>query len=520
MRQQEQMQKLTEATQDRELLVRQFARDYGFNYSEINTWLQGRGMTPVSRPSTQGGDEEEVEPFVDAQDGQRRASTPAQQAQGTPQIAGQQRSTPSPASSLAQRIHAHLLSSRSPAPKGAARRPFVPPDPRRRTRFWSISTPEPESDTESTRRSLFQEPDDVAQAAVEAGVRSNRFRSAAASAAGALGSAAGALGGAAASAGGTLGSMAVGAATSALVQVPDAARGLGQVAGAVLGAAPGVLVGGYNVLSAMGEGITDGLVAGATFVPIPALQQQQYGFRQMGQPQGLYSELMSPAEIFEQQQMDLRMNPQSYAYLDANQAQLPQQLTPPPLIWQPEAFERQSGRTLTGGVPPPRSTASSSGYAPLPAPAPADEIDLEGELERMMDEEEAAAAAAAEPQNRRITGRRGIVTVMADIFDPAAQKSPDQRINTDVAGKATAVTRSRQQYDAMIDDMLRQLGKQTARSMTASSALRQIEGRLRPRDVNPNDPDNQRLVVTYYVIKTLLTRFSKPPSTDVRALLP
>jgi hypothetical protein len=228
---------------------------------------------------------------------------------------------------------------------------------------------------------------------------------------------------------------------------------------------------------------------------------------------------MSPADIFEQQQMDLRMNPQSYAYLDANQAQLPQQLTPPPLIWQPEAFERQSGRTLTGGVPPPRSTASSSGYAPLPAPAPADEIDLEGELERFMDEEE-AAAAAAEPQNRRITGRRGIVNVMADIFDPAAWKSPDQRINTDVAGKARAVTRSQQQYDDMINDMLRQLGKQTARSMTASSALRQIEGRLRPRDVNPNDPDNQRLVVTYYVIKTLLTRFSKPPSTDVRALLP
>jgi hypothetical protein len=88
-----------------------------------------------------------------------------------------------------------------------------------------------------------------------------------------------------------------------------------------------------------------------------------------------------------------------------------------------------------------------------------------------------------------------------------------------VAGRAKAVARSRQEYDAMINDMLRQLGKQTAQRMTAGSALRQIATRLRPRDVNPNDQDNKNLVVTYYVIKTLLTRYGKPDSTDVRALL-
>ena len=216
---------------------------------------------------------------------------------------------------------------------------------------------------------------------------------------------------------------------------------------------------------------------------------------------------MSPEEIFEQQQMDLRYDPQSFAYLDVNQAQLPQQLRPPPLMWQPEAFERQAGG------------ASGSGYPPPPArPAAEPAIDLDAELERFLDEEE-AAAAAAEPQNRRITGRRGVVNVMADIFDPAAQKSPDQRINTDVAGRAKAVARSKQEYDDMINDMLRQLGKQDARKMQAKSALRQIATRLGQQRVNPSDPDNQRLVVTYYVIKTLLTRYTKPETTDVRALL-
>jgi len=49
MRQQEQMEQTKDAMQDREMLVKQFARDYGFQYRDIDAWLQGQVLRPVRR---------------------------------------------------------------------------------------------------------------------------------------------------------------------------------------------------------------------------------------------------------------------------------------------------------------------------------------------------------------------------------------------------------------------------------------------------------------------------------------
>ena len=53
MRQQDQMEQMKEAMQDREMLVHQFARDYGFQFRDIDRWLQGRGLQPQRRSNTQ-----------------------------------------------------------------------------------------------------------------------------------------------------------------------------------------------------------------------------------------------------------------------------------------------------------------------------------------------------------------------------------------------------------------------------------------------------------------------------------
>jgi len=50
MRQAEDLQRVTETMQDRELLVRQFARDFGFMYRDIRNSLEGQNLAPVRRP--------------------------------------------------------------------------------------------------------------------------------------------------------------------------------------------------------------------------------------------------------------------------------------------------------------------------------------------------------------------------------------------------------------------------------------------------------------------------------------
>ena len=137
-----------------------------------------------------------------------------------------------------------------------------------------------------------------------------------------------------------------------------------------------------------------------------------------------------------------------------------------------------------------------------------------------MDEEaqQRQALVAAPPPNRRITGRRGIISTMGDIFDPAGQTSPDQRLSRDITEATKRVMRNPQQYNQMIDEMVSQI-KPGAQKMQAGSALRQIAARLGQQDVDPNDAGNRGLVVTYYVLKTLLSRLNKPSTTDVRALL-
>ena len=49
LRRQEEVEKMQEAAQDREFLARQFARDYGFNYRDIDRWTEGQRITPVRR---------------------------------------------------------------------------------------------------------------------------------------------------------------------------------------------------------------------------------------------------------------------------------------------------------------------------------------------------------------------------------------------------------------------------------------------------------------------------------------
>ena len=190
-----------------------------------------------------------------------------------------------------------------------------------------------------------------------------------------------------------------------------------------------------------------------------------------------------------------------------------------PIYVQPEFFEQQASRMLTQGVPPPRSAASSSGYAPLPPPAPpaSPGFDVAEDLARMMDEEaqqqQALVAAPQPPQ------RRNVMTTMRNIFDPAAATSPNEQVRRYIDEKAAAVWNSQQELEDMINDMLRQLSKQTTKKMQASAALNAIERRLKPLNVDPKDIDNLNLVITYYVLRNLLTRLNMPLSTDVVSLV-
>ena len=77
MRRQEEQERQREKEQERELLIRQFARDFGFMYRDIRNFLDGHGLVPTRRdepgpdPPPRGGGEspiQEEDAFLDVDD--------------------------------------------------------------------------------------------------------------------------------------------------------------------------------------------------------------------------------------------------------------------------------------------------------------------------------------------------------------------------------------------------------------------------------------------------------------------
>jgi len=143
MRIQEQMQKQREARQEQEMLIHQFARDFGFQQRDIKNWLQGRGLVPVRRQTIGQFNSSTYEPSRDQQEEERnieRFMTPQGQRAVNVIRAGVQRQV--------------------------ARR--------RQTMYQSIATPL-QSPRDEVRRSLYEEiraAEDIAQEAADEGVPS------------------------------------------------------------------------------------------------------------------------------------------------------------------------------------------------------------------------------------------------------------------------------------------------------------------------------------------------------------
>ena len=53
MRMQEQIEKQREARREQEMLITQFAKDFGFQQRDIKNWLEGKGLVPVRRATPQ-----------------------------------------------------------------------------------------------------------------------------------------------------------------------------------------------------------------------------------------------------------------------------------------------------------------------------------------------------------------------------------------------------------------------------------------------------------------------------------
>jgi hypothetical protein len=104
---------------------------------------------------------------------------------------------------------------------------------------------------------------------------------------------------------------------------------------------------------------------------------------------------------------------------------------------------------------------------------------------------------------------------MRDIFDPNTQTSPNEQLRREIDSKTTAAWNSKPVLAAMINDMLMQLSKQASPRMQAGAALTAIERRLKPLNVDPKDQANKNLVITYYVIKNLLSQLNLPRTTNV-----
>lgn len=559
MRQQEQMEQMRDAMQDRELLVRQFARDYGFQYRDIDAWLQGRGLRPVRREQPAAAAEEQydsaeeyplanVPPLQEARVAprgrRRRAPAEVMQPGGAPQMqvtggeprmdvargSGYTRDVPrrapmqgiTPASQmggvigqpqrmaqempypmrptptrlgdpdvmrlmspLEQRARRYLQGPPgTPAPKGAVRR--------RQTQFHSIGTPP----TPEVRRSLdaeFADAEDIAQQAADAGVPSSVMRRVG----GALGSA--------------VGSVAAAAASTVRERGPGAAAAVGRGLGRAAATVPGVLGTAVHMTVAGGMGFIEGITSSSGDAgALPQRPPQPYGF--VFEPRGreFDSGTMDPQAIFDQQQMDLRDDPQSYAYLDVNQAQLVQARPPMTPAFQPEAFERSAGAMPRAAQP------QYPVYVPAAAVPPGfPGMDLEAELGALMDEEpEPPSSSSAAPARRRVQGKRQL-TEMSQIFNPKTFTSPDQQVSDYISKRLRSLQAEPFAYQALVDDLLRQI-RPGATKMAPATALTQIERRLMQKDVDPNDQDNRNLVIIYYIIKTLATQ---SPATDIRKLL-
>jgi hypothetical protein len=98
------------------------------------------------------------------------------------------------------------------------------------------------------------------------------------------------------------------------------------------------------------------------------------------------------------------------------------------------------------------------------------------------------ALVAAPPPPRR----RNVITTMRDIFDSAAETSPDEQLRREIDAKTTAVWNSQPALAAMINDMLRQLSKQTSQRTQASAALTAIRTRLSQSNVDPKDEEKKK----------------------------
>jgi hypothetical protein len=293
--------------------------------------------------------------------------------------------------------------------------------------------------------------------------------------------------------------------------------------GAALGAAPAVAAVGYNaaaaglnIAAAAAQGITDGVGIGAAY-----MQQLNYGFVSQAQGSGyppMYGSIMDADDLVDTQQMAMQQTP----WLNPRYGQMPSSSSSQfPIYVQRGMFDQQASRALTQGVPPPpRSTASSSGYPALLPPQQAlspqsasPGSDLADALGGIMDAHalQQQALVAAPPPPRR----RNVITTMRDIFDPAAETSPDEQLRRRIDAKTTAVWNNPQELADMINDMRVQLSKQASRTLQAGAALTAIRNRFKPLDVDPKDKDNENLVITYYVIKNLVSQCNIPATQNL-----
>ena len=470
MRIQEQMQKQREARQEQEMLIHQFARDFGFQQRDIKNWLQGRGLVPVRRQTIAQYNSSTYEPSRYEQEEERnieRFMTPQGQRAVNVIRAGVQRQQ--------------------------ARR--------RQTMYQSIATPL-QSPRDEVRRSLsdeLQSAEEIAQEAADEGVPSSTLLK---RAGGMLASGASAAGGMIAS-GASAAASATGSALAA--GAPVAAKAVGQAAGAVIGAVPGAVTGTVSLLSKMTEGVVDGIGVGARAFPI------DYGFRRRSRSQDLprLTEGMSPDAIFQLQQDMLRYDLDSYRYLP----QLPpiQPLTEELRI-QPEVFERQAAGASS-------SSSAPAASAPVPPPASASAS--------------AAAAAEEEPTEkpRRRLGSRSVVrniSEMSELVDVSLEESPNETIKRRVDERFALVKSKKEQLDAMLDAMLAETFSRVGSSSkpttvdntrkTLSGAMRDLEKIFRPKNISPEDTGVQQLIVIYYTLKKLQKSYNLPPSTSLQTL--
>lgn len=470
MRKQEEMQKLREARQEQELLIQQFARDFGFVHRDIKNWLEGRGLVPERRSAApqQQTEERNVERFMTPQ-GQRAVN---------------------------------ML-------RGAMQRRAS----RRRTQFHSMATPlqSPRDEVEETpprerevRRSLAHElesAEDVAQQAADEGVPSTSVMR---RAGGMLASGASAAGGALVSAASTTTSALASGASAA---APVVLSAVGTAAGTAIGALPGAVTGTVSLLNRITEGVVEGIAIGAKKLPISDI-----GFRRRSRSQDRSLEFpiglgdLSPDEIFQMQQDMARYDPESYMYMpQLHPIQPSQPLRQLQIPMQAEVFGGQAAA----------SSSSSSWSAPAPVPAapvppPAATEEMEEAPENEVPPGKRTRSVSRQPKSSTN------VNNIESIFDPTLDESPNEALRMNVDRKLRVVMKDSGELDIMIADVLTQLSKQAAKSLQLNVAFRDIRKRFN-KNTDPNDAD-RRLVVAYYTLKKLQKVKNLPDTTNIMKL--